>query len=118
MPNNSMISLKKNIEFQRAYKRGMYRVSPILVTYVIKNKFGFSRFGITTSKKVGCAVQRNRSRRIIKAAFVSIISSFEIKNGYDIVFVARVKTPSVKMTDVYPVMLKHFRQLGLLNNSK
>ena len=37
-----------------------------LVTYARKNRLNINRVGITTSKKIGNAVSRNRARRIIR----------------------------------------------------
>lgn len=99
------VTLKKNKDFRYLYSKGKSFVSPILVTYVLKNKVGYLRVGITTSKKVGKAVQRNRSRRIIREAFYQL--DFPSNMGLDIVFVARGKTSVVKTSDLLKVMKKH-----------
>lgn len=85
------ITLKKNNEFRKIYFKGKSFVSSTIVVYVLKNRKNSSRYGITTSKKIGCAVKRNRARRIIKQAFLEI--SEKVKQGYDFIFVARGKTP-------------------------
>lgn len=108
------LTLKENRQFQRAYKRGKSFVSPGLVTYVIKNNSNNLQFGITTSKKIGKAVMRNRCRRIIRAAFFQLKS--QVKCGYDIVFVARAKTPYLKSTDILFVMQNHLQQANVLKN--
>ena len=53
--------LNKNREFTRLYARGKSYVHPHLVLYVAKNRLGVTRVGLTATKKVGGAVQRNRS---------------------------------------------------------
>ena len=58
----------RNTDFARAYRRGKNYVSPFLVTYVVRRRSGGVRMGITTSKKIGGAVQRVRARRVIRAA--------------------------------------------------
>ena len=83
------LTLKQNTEFHRAYGRGKVRTSPMLVTYVVKNRGQGVRLGITAAKKLGSAVERNRCRRIIRAAFSSI-SPF-CSGNHDIVFVAKLK---------------------------
>ena len=110
----SYLTIKENWQFQRAYKRGKSFVSPVVVTYIVKNNTNNLQIGITTSKKIGKAVQRNRCRRIIRAAFYELLPS--IKNGYDIVFVARAKTPFVKSTDILYAMKNHLQQANVLNN--
>lgn len=70
------------------------------------------RAGITTSKKIGNAVKRSRSRRVIREALRQWAP--RIKPGYDFVFVARGKTPFVKSTDVAKAMGKHLKDAGVL----
>lgn len=109
---SDVITLKENREFRRAYSRGRSYVSPDLVTYIVKNNTNNLRIGITTGKKIGKAVERNRSRRIIRAAFAQVKDS--LRSGYDIVFVARGKTPYRKSTHILRSMKKHFKDAGLL----
>ena len=111
---SEFVTLCENRDFRRAYQRGRSFVSPILVTYVIKNKNNNLRIGITTSKKIGKAVERNRSRRVIRAALREI--SEKIKPGYDLVFVARGKTPFVKSTSILSAMKKQLSEAGILEN--
>lgn len=109
---SELITLKENREFRRAYTRGKSFVSPDLVTYIIKNNNNNLRIGITTGKKIGKAVERNRSRRIIRAAYFQLCDN--IRKGYDIVFVARTKTPFRKSTDILKSMKNHLKEAGLL----
>lgn len=109
------ITLKENRDFSRLYKRGKSFVSPVVVTYVMKNKSNNLRFGITTGKKVGNAVKRSRSRRVIRAAYYEVYP--DLKKGYDFVFVARGKTPFVKATVVARAIKSHLKQAGVLNRA-
>ena len=104
-------TLKLNKEFRRLYGRGKSAVSPVLVAYVLRNRLGYCRIGITTGKKIGCAVARNRARRVITAAWRQLLP--DISGGYDIVFVARGKTPHVKSTDVLEKMYSMLESVGV-----
>lgn len=104
-------TLCENKDFRTLYYRGDSRVHPGLVTYVRRNRLGVPRVGITTGKKVGCAVQRSRARRVIREGLRPLISQV---GGYDIVFVARTRTPQMKSTQLTPVIHKHFIQLGVM----
>lgn len=106
------LPIKENKDFQRAYARGKFYVSPVLVSYVIKNRKKTLRVGITTSKKVGNAVKRNRSRRVIRESIRSLAE--RVKPGYDLIFVARTKTPFVKCGEVCRVMEQQLKSAGLL----
>ena len=83
-------TLTKNKEFSRIYARGKSYVHPNLVLYVAKNRLGYTRIGLTATKKVGHAVQRNRARRIMRAALSEHLS--QNIGGYDIILVARART--------------------------
>ena len=101
--------LNENRDFIRLYKRGKSQVSPVLVTYVMKNRYGTTRIGMTATKKVGCAVERNRCKRMIRAAFRELPIYADC--GYDIVFVARAKTKTMKMQQIHHAMELHLSKL-------
>lgn len=105
------VTLCENKDFRTLYYRGKSQVHAGLVTYVRSNRLGYPRIGITTGKKVGCAVQRSRARRVIREGLRPLISQV---GGYDIVFVARTFTPQMKSTDLTPVISKHLKQLGVI----
>ena len=60
--------IRRNSEFGRVYARGKSYVNPALVLYVLKTRGKKTRVGLTATKKIGHAVQRNRARRVMKAA--------------------------------------------------
>ena len=111
-----VVKLKKNGEFRRAYSRGKSFVDPALVTYITKNRAGICRIGITATKKIGNAVKRNRAKRVITAAYRSMFRQL-CEGGYDIVFVARGKTPYLKSTEIESIMRRHLEKAGLLNSN-
>lgn len=106
-------TLKENKDFRRIYYRGKSRASSCLVTYVMKNRLNETRVGITSGKKIGNAVKRNRARRLIRAAFS--FYEFSLSGNYDIVFVARTRTSQVKMQEVREQMEQQLRMLGALD---
>ena len=72
--------------------------------YVLPNKKEINRIGITTGKRFGNSVQRNRMKRIIRESYR--LSREKMKSGYDIIFVARASErkadmPNHKMKAVY-----------------
>lgn len=105
--------LKLNSDFRRTYGRGKLYSDPALVTYVLRNnRAGICRVGITTGKKIGNAVVRNRCRRIITAAVGELYA--DINCGCDIVFVARYKTGRYKSTEIKRIMQKHLKSAGVI----
>lgn len=106
-------TIKENKDFRRLYYRGRTQASSCLVTYITKNRLDKNRVGITSGKKIGNAVKRNRARRVIRVAF----SLYEnrLNDCYDIVFVARTKTGQVKMQEVAGQMEMQLKKLGALD---
>ncbi len=88
------ISLTNNKDFLRLYRKGFYVNSKECVVYYQKTKLPYNRLGITTGKKIGNAVKRNRARRVIRAAYAH--SEVKLPVGYDIVVVARANACEVK----------------------
>lgn len=106
--------ISKNREYRKIYNRGKSMASATLVTYVLKNRLPVVRLGITTSKKIGNAVKRNRARRVIRAAFFGL-RTYIPNGGYDIIFVARSKTCQVKSDVVLDTMKHHLEKLGVID---
>lgn len=88
-------SLKRNKDFNRVYRRGLHAGSKNFVVYLLNNKYRYTRLGISASKKVGCAVKRNRVRRVVKEAFLKI----DLNLKSDIVIVAKSGSVALKMQD-------------------
>ena len=109
-------TLDKNWQFNRVYGRGKSYVHPHCVLYVAKNRLGYTRIGLTATKKVGHAVQRNRARRVMKAAIDEHLD-YNI-GGYDLIFVARGMTPKLKSWQLSSVVAKLFAQAGLPDKAK
>lgn len=108
------IKLKSNPDFRRIYGRGKSFVAPEIVTYIVSTNRNACRIGITTAKKIGCAVERNRARRVITAAFRDCLP--EIQKGCDIVFVARRRILKSKSHEIAAIMKKHLSDFGVFGN--
>lgn len=86
---NNTDGIKKDSDFRKVYQRGKSLADRNLVIYTMKNKSYKSRIGISISKKVGKAHERNRIRRCIKEAYRLNIDD-KVLGGYDLVFIARI----------------------------
>ena len=97
-------TLNKNKDFLFLYKKGEKVISKAVVFYYRRNNKPFNRIGITTSKKLGNAVKRNRARRVIRQAYRE--NEVFMPVGYDIVMVARFSATTVK-SDVISRFIKN-----------
>lgn len=111
------VTLKKNYEFLRLYKKGKFYVGKFIILYILKNSAGTNRLGITVSKKVGkSSVKRNRIRRLIKENY-RFYESF-IKEGVDCVFVVRKSDVLPEFTQIKKEMKFLLKKLDVFNQEK
>lgn len=80
-------TLKLNYEFKNVFNRGKYLRAHQIIGYVLNNKFGYNRLGLAISTKLCKATGRNRIKRVIRAAYLDLIREYDLKQGYDIVFI-------------------------------
>ena len=74
-------SIRENHLFRKTYKQGRKKGAATLVVYVLRDKSAallkkqnplkekLNRVGISASKKIGGAVQRNRAKRVVREAY-------------------------------------------------
>ena len=108
------VTLKENYEFRRMYQRGNSAVSGSMVVYCRKNRLGHNRLGLTASTKLGHAVVRNRCRRRLREVYR--LNSPALRQGYDLILVARGRTISAPWKELNDTFMKLCRKLDLLED--
>ena len=86
---NRRTVIKENFMFSKVFKNGRYASNNFLTVYVLKNynRKAPTKLGVSVSPKNGCAVRRNRAKRVIREAFAGVYS--RVPPGYLIVAVGR-----------------------------
>lgn len=80
--------LSRSAEFERVYRQGRSTANRHLVLYTFPNPSSTRpRLGLSVSRKVGGAVQRNKVKRLLREAFAH--AEGELAGGQDVVVVAR-----------------------------
>ena len=110
------VTLKENYEFRRLYQKGASAVGGGMVLYCRKNRLGHNRLGVTVSVKLGHAVVRNRARRRLREVYR--LHTPELKQGYDIILVARTRTAYAPWPELQKQFVKLCRKLELLEEPK
>ena len=105
-------TLKKNSDFRRLYAKGKSAVTPYLVVYTRPNRLGENRLGYTVSVKLGHAVVRNRVRRRLREIYR--LNAPRLKQGYDIVIVARSRAVGSEYRKLNAAFLRACESLGLM----
>ena len=88
----------KNVEFAEVYKNHCSKINKLLIIYINKNDKNAIRLGISVNKSVGNSVVRHRFCRLVRESFR--LNKDKIKNGYDIVVVARPLVVGLKCQDI------------------
>ncbi len=100
--------LKKNRQFQAVYRWGKSIANKYLVMYVLKQSKKSTlphQIGFAAGKRLGCAVVRNRIKRLLRESFR--LNQYKFPDGYFVIFVARkpliaadFSTVSIAMNDL------------------
>lgn len=86
--------LRKTVQFERVYQRRRSASDGRLLVLVCENDCEHPRLGLSVSRKVGGAVERNRWKRRLREAFR--LTQQDLPHGVDLVIVPRA-------TDVPPL---------------
>ena len=104
-------ALKLNHIFRRLYATQGY-ANGMMVLYARPNRLGVNRVGITTGKKLGHAVVRNRARRRLREVYR--LNEHLFKPGYDIVVVARHRCVNADFQKLTAAYLGLAKKAGIL----
>lgn len=105
--------LRKKYMFAYCYKVGKVVHAKSCFMYYTTSKNKNVKIGLSVSKKVGGAVQRNKARRLLREAITPYLSC--INNDYNIIIVARDDFLKYSFNDIQQDIEHMLKKAGLLN---
>jgi ribonuclease P protein component len=99
-------------DFNKLFKNGLKLENKKIKILVYKRNDGksLSRLGLVTSRKVGSAVLRNRTKRRLREIFRT--NKYLLEPSLDLIFISKRETALLNYKDLKKVVL------GLLKNAK
>ena len=109
---NYRFRLTRSIDFKRVRNQGKSFAHPLVVLVKLPSAENRPRVGISTSRSVGNAVQRNRAKRLLRESIRSLIPL--LCPGWDLVLIARSSLLTAAFQDVQMAVEGLVRRAGLL----
>ena len=119
-------TLKEHHLYNKTFQRGKRYSGRYLSVFVLRDfaakrlmlahpqKKYYNRLGLSVTKKVGGAVQRNRVKRILRAGYRAVEP--ELKTGFLVVISPRDTILTAKSTEIAKELRKGFGRLELLRD--
>jgi len=111
-----LLLVRKNKEFGLVCQTGKKIVGQRVVIYYLENKLGWTRLGISVSKRIGKATVRNRVKRLMREAFR--LNRYRYRPGYDMVWVARSRAVGTSLEDLSQEVNKLLGKVGLYKGNR
>ena len=118
-------AIRENHLYAKAYSKGNRFVGKLVAVYILPDyaakrlqkqhpqKIKVNRIGLTVTKKLGGAVVRNRTKRIIREAYRKMMQESSLKVGFLVVIAAREAAVGKKTDDIYRELKYAFQKLGM-----
>lgn len=90
------LRLRQRRHFDAVFQKGRVWSNKLLVLRALPNNLPHNRFGFVTSKRVGNAVVRNKTRRRLREA----VRSLSAEAGWDVVVAARASAAAATYAEL------------------
>lgn len=110
------VRLHRRADFARVRQEGRTWADRLLVLGAAPNGLPCSRFGFVVGKRIGKAVRRNRTKRLMREAVR--LHRPRIRPGWDLVWIARGEMAEATFSEVMQSVEGLLRQAGLLEDGE
>jgi ribonuclease P protein component len=111
--------LRHSADFQRVRARGQRWHHPFVTMSIAPNELTHNRYGFVVSRRLGGAVVRNRTRRLLREAVR--LSNARLKAGFDVVLIAHnpiVDQPYNKVDEAVGELFRRARLWGRIEETQ
>jgi ribonuclease P protein component len=105
--------LTRSIDFKRVRNQGKSFAHPLVVLVRLPSTENHLKVGISTSRALGNAVQRNRSKRLLRESMRQLIPS--LSSGWDLVLIARAPLLTAAFQDIQAAVAGLLHRAGLFS---
>jgi ribonuclease P protein component len=115
--------LTRSTDFKRVRSSGKSYAHPLVVLYILPSDQPRMRIGVAASKAVGNAVQRNRAKRLLRAAMADLLMETgngseqypKPAEGSDLLLVARSPLPRANFSRTREALASLLKRAGLVS---
>jgi ribonuclease P protein component len=113
---NRRFRLTRSTDFKRVRRFGKSYAHPLVVLVIMPNASGEVNVGVSASRSVGKAVQRNRSKRLLREAIRPLLT--QINPGWELILLSRSATSKATSQDIQAALvnLLHRAQIMKVEN--
>lgn len=105
--------LRNSIDIKRVRQKGSSNAHPFVVLFSLRNQGDGLRVAVTAGKAIGGAVQRNRAKRVLRAAVQPMLP--KLAADHDLLLMARPAIREAKSTEVGVALSALFKKAKLFN---
>jgi ribonuclease P protein component len=109
---SKQVRLRKNKKFQFVYTNGISYANKLAVLYVIPNQQNLRHVGFAAGKRLGCAVVRNRVKRLLREAYR--LNQNKLLDGFDLIAVGRRPIVKASFSDAEKALLDLCKRARIL----
>lgn len=109
-PHQRLLSSR---QFREVYEKGQKFSTPYFSAFILRTETGYQRLGLTTTRKLGKAVLRNRCRRRLREIFRLRDPEALTGISYDVVLNARSNVATAEYLEIqaaFAQLLKRFQK--------